>query len=127
MTKNSATALSKIIKKQRLKLGLGSRQLARLAHIDIATVVKYESGERSTNPNPIILGKLAKALELPLADLYAAAGYTHTSELPSMPVYLRAKYSKLPEEAHKELDSHLKDLQKRYGKDMKGPAPGEDE
>jgi hypothetical protein len=59
--------------------------------------------------------------------MYLLAGYSEPEDLPSLPVYLRAKYKKLPKEAHDELASHLKDLQKRYGVSGKGPKPGEDE
>jgi transcriptional regulator with XRE-family HTH domain len=126
-SKKPDNELGKTIKKQRIKLGLGIRELSRIAKIDDSTIVKYENGERSTNPNPKILEKLAKALQIPVADLYASAGYTHSKELPSPAIYFRTKYKHLPDEAHKELDKYIKDLHKRYPDAGKGPEPGEDE
>jgi transcriptional regulator with XRE-family HTH domain len=117
--------LAKLVKSRREKLGLSSRALGRLAGIDDSNIVRLEKGNQT--PTPENLAKLSRALELPLADLYHLAGYEVPGELPSPPIYFRTKYKHLPDEAHKELDKYIKDLQKRYPESGKGPEPGEDE
>jgi hypothetical protein len=71
-------------------------------------------------PSPATLSKLAKALELPLADLYHLAGYEVPGELPSAPIYFRTKYKNLPKEAHDELEAKVKEIEKKYSKDKNG-------
>ena len=59
-----------------------------------STIVRLEQG-RITSPSPAKLSRLATALHLSLADIYARAGYFVPDELPSFDAYLQAKYPEL--------------------------------
>jgi len=74
-----------------------------------------------------VLAKLARALQLSLADLYILAGYAVPQDLPSLSMYLRLKYRSMPQPAQDELAAYVRHLKERYGVSGEGPAPGEDE
>lgn len=120
----SIEELSELIRAKRVEMGLSHRKLEKLSGVDDAMILRVEQGKKM--PSPATLSKLAKALEIPSADLYHLAGYDVPGELPSMPVYLRTKYNNLPKEAQEELEAKLKELEKKHSKN-KGPAQGEDE
>ena len=67
---------------------------------------------------------MAAALGVPAGDLFAAADYLHTSDLPSLRPYMRAKYRDLPEEAVDELERYVTELTRRH---TSGPRDREDE
>jgi transcriptional regulator with XRE-family HTH domain len=123
---NSEAQLGQPIRQRREDLGLSQRQLGeRIGSTGSGTtIMRIESGEIA-NPRVDVLTALAEALDLPSADLFAAAGYAVPNELPSFRPYLRAKYQDLPPEAVTELEDTFADIAKRYG--TNGPAPGEDE
>lgn len=73
------------------------------------------------------LQALATALDLELADLYSAVGYSSAESLPSFTPYLRSKYGDLPAPAQAELAQSFQHIAHKYGYDANGPAPGEDE
>lgn len=102
------------------------RDLERLAGVDNGTIVRIEQGAFAA-PRPDKLSRIAEALRLPLADVFALAEYVVPDELPSLVPYLRAKYRALPAKAIAELERYFDDLAGRYGIDPAGPAPGEDE
>jgi hypothetical protein len=65
-------------------------------------------------PSPNTLTGIAAALEVPLQDLYALAGYETPKGLPSFRPYLRARYN-LPPEAIDQLESYFNFLRAQYG------------
>lgn len=126
MDKDQAKRLGALIKTKREAAGLSLRGLDRRTGIDNALISKMESG-LILEPSPDKLGRIADALNIPLADLYAMADYAAPKQLPSMRPYLRTKYRELPDEAAEQLDAYVQRLAKRHGVDLSGPAPGEDE
>lgn len=91
------------------------------------SVVDKAERDLAQQPSPTTLAKLAEALKLNLADVYAAAGYDAPSELPTFAPYLRSKYRDLPPAARAELEQSFARVAAKYGVAATGPAPGEDE
>lgn len=65
-------------------------------------------------PDPRNLARIADALDAPLEDIYALAGYTPAERLPGLKPYLRSKYH-LPPEAIEQLESYFTFLRNQYG------------
>jgi transcriptional regulator with XRE-family HTH domain len=108
--------LGSLLRQKREAAGLSTRSLGSKAGVDDSTIVRLEQGLRG-NPRPDILTKLAKALHLNLADVFALAGYAVPQELPNLPIYLRTKYRHLPQPARDELVTYMRHLYNRYGLD----------
>lgn len=126
MDEQQAKALGSRLRTRREELGLSARDLERMADVDNGTIVRIEQGAFAA-PRPDKLSRIAEALRLPLADVFALAEYVVPDELPTFAPYLRAKYRELPAKAVNELERYFDDLATRYGIDPAGPAPGEDE
>jgi transcriptional regulator with XRE-family HTH domain len=116
--------LGDTVRHRRELLGLSARELARRIGTTDTTVLRIESGA-SPNPHTDTLSALAEALDLPYADLFAAAGYAVPAQLPTFQPYLRTKYGELPPAAVAELEQHFAEIARRYG--TQGPLNGEDE
>lgn len=93
---NDATTpgLGSYIRRIRKAHGISIRELAVQAGIDSGGLARLENGKVS-NPRPDTLSALARALDIPFADLFAHAGYTAPRELPSVEPYLHTKYDRL--------------------------------
>jgi transcriptional regulator with XRE-family HTH domain len=113
--------LGKLVHDRRKERGLPLQAVADAAGTDAAYMYRLERGEYH-QPRPEILAGISKALAIPLANLYALAGYPITRELPDFEPYLRAK-TKLPEKAIHELQRVFEELQAQYG-DSSGPKRG---
>lgn len=120
------TQLSRLLKSRRQELGLSFGQLAEASGIVRGQLFKLEQGQVQ-KVQPAQLAALAEPLQLPLADLYAAAGFELPTELPSFTPYLRTRYRDLPPAAQAELERSFARIAQRYGYDPEGPQPGEDE
>jgi transcriptional regulator with XRE-family HTH domain len=83
--------LGSLLKSERERAGLTVRQLADAAGLVPSTVSRLETGFIAT-PRPDHLQKLARALDIDVEELYAAAGYLTPGGLPELRPYLRAKY-----------------------------------
>ncbi len=116
----------KYIQSQRTNARLSARGLCALSGIDIATLVRLEQG-KIKSPRLSTLTSLADALALPRADIFEVAGLSVPFDLPSLPAFLRSKYSALPELAVAEIDDYFQQTMQRHGLDLIGPRPGEDE
>lgn len=114
MNQDQAKELGKLLGQRRRELGLSKRRLAALTHMGDSTIVRLEQGG-ITSPSPAKLSRLATALHLSLADIFALAGYFVPGELPSFEVYLHTKYPALPKSGGLELLNHFKKLQVRHG------------
>ena len=114
MNQNQAKSLGQLLRRRRQEMRLSKRQLAALTYMRDSTIVRLEQG-LFTAPSPAKLAQLAVALRLPIADLFALAGYLVPDELPSFDAYLQAKYPALPRSAVVELLNHFKKLQVRHG------------
>lgn len=131
MNTPNATAnnsLAELLARTRKAAGLSLGQIEQATGIPKTNLHKLEQGQIRT-PNPTVLPALARVLDIPLADLYAAAGYEQPKTLPTFTPYLRSKYKGLPDEARAELADAFDRITSKYGYDpsASGPAPGQDE
>jgi transcriptional regulator with XRE-family HTH domain len=105
--------LGKLIQQRRTSAGLSLRELAGQTNTDAPYLLRLERGEYR-QPSMPILEALSRALEIPIADLQALAGYRVASQLPAFEPYLRAT-TELPENAIDELQKYFDMLSERYG------------
>lgn len=126
MNEEQARQFGAYVKNHRLRMKMSGRELARAAGIDTATLVRLEQG-RYRVPRPETLKGIARALELPLADVFTLAEYVSAYDLPTLAPYLRAKYSDLPGDAVKAVNDYFERIAAEYGLDVTGPGLGEDE
>lgn len=126
MDQEQARELGQRLRQRREQLGLSLRDLAERADTTHTTIVRLEQGAYDA-PAPDKLSRIAEALGLSLADVYALADYSVPSELPSFRPYLRSKYRGLPAPAVEELERSFLRVAKRHGLALDGPKPGEDE
>lgn len=121
-----AKTLGRLLRARREELGLSSRQLAERAAMDDATIVRIEQGAFAA-PRPDKLSRIAEALGLSLADVFALADYAVPDDLPSFQPYLRSKYRDMPREAVDDLSKAFERIVRKHGYDADGPRDGEDE
>jgi transcriptional regulator with XRE-family HTH domain len=126
LTQNQAATIARLLRNQREMLGMSMREVARAAQLNVATISEIESGI-NLSPLPETLKAIARALDLPVSDLYAAADWLPHGELPTFAPYLRAKYSDMPESAVSELATDFDRLAEKYGVSANGPTDGQDE
>ena len=127
MNPNEAKRLGTYIRKARERAGLSQLALSRAVGKDSNTqILRLERGENLA-PGPEFLAAIAKVLGLDVFDVYERAGYTERTDLPTLPVYLRAKYGDLPEDAASAITAYAERLARKHGVELAGPAPGEDE
>ena len=126
MNPQQAKVLGERLRARREELRLSLRDLERETGVDNATIARIEQGAFAA-PRPDKLSRIADALDLSLADVFALAEYVVPDELPSFTPYLRSKYSDLPAPAVEELERSFQRITKRHGFDPQGPAIGEDE
>lgn len=92
------------------------RGLAAAAKVDATALSRIERG-LVVSPDPRTLYRLARALDVEVANLYEEAGY----DLPGFAPYLRAKYD-LPDEAVAQLEAHFELINERYQHEKGGPS-----
>ena len=126
MHPDQAVRFGAYIRQARQAKGLSSRALARAVGVNDATIVRIEQGAIEA-PRPNVLSAIARALELPLSDVFAMDDYVTPKDLPTFAPYLRAKYGDLPGEAVEQLQQSFERIATQYGYERRGPAPGEDE
>jgi transcriptional regulator with XRE-family HTH domain len=119
VNQEQAEELGKLLRERRQELGLSTHQLGAQIGVRQSTILRVEHG-RFASPRPAKLARIAEALNLELADVYARAGYLVPDGLPSFEPYLAAKYRNLPETAVTELVGHFDELAARHGVD---PVP----
>jgi transcriptional regulator with XRE-family HTH domain len=124
-TPNGPT-LGSILKRRREDLNLSYGRLHAATGIGKSQLYALEH-DRVQKASAVQLKTLADALEMPLSDLYAAAGLPLPVDLPTFSPYLRAKYRGLPESAQHELQRSFERIASKYGYDPDGPQPGQDE
>lgn len=125
MNQNTAHQIGGYVKRLRQEQKLGVRGLASKAGLNSGELSRIENGNR--HPRPDTLKALAAALDVPLADMFATAGYTIPYDLPSMAPYLHARYGHLPEETRNAVNEYLERLIDEHGLDPDGPTELEDE
>lgn len=126
MDEQQAKNLGKVLRDRREALGLSLRQLSKIAEMPDVTILRFERGDHAA-PAPDKLARLASALGLSLADIYALADYAVPADLPSFTPYLRTKYRDLPNEDVEAIERYAQKLAKKHGVSLSGPSPGEDE
>jgi len=114
MDKDEARRFGHVLKRRRVELGLSTHDLGKLVGTRNSTIMRIEQGAFAA-PRPDKLARIAEALRLSLADVFARAGYVVPKELPSFREYLAARYRELPEGAAGELARLFDDLMMRHG------------
>lgn len=109
---NEMERLGKHVRQLREAEGLSVRGLAARAQVDATWLSRLEHSTYAS-PDPRSLYKLARALDIEVAELYLTAGYSDGRGLPGFAPYLRAKYD-LPPEAIDQLAAHFELIQERY-------------
>lgn len=123
---HQAKELGRQLRARREALGLSTRQLAEQADMNDATIVRIEQGAFAA-PRPDKLSRIAEALGLSLADVFALAEYAVPGDLPSFQPYLRSKYRDMPTEAVDDLNKAFERIIRKHGYQPDGPRDGEDE
>ncbi len=126
MDDKQAKQLGALLRHKREARGLSTRALGKLTSVDAVTIQRFELGTIGA-PAPDKLARIAEALGLSLADVYAHAGYAVPTELPNFTPYLRTKYGTLPDEDVEAIERYAARLAKKHGVSLSGPALGEDE
>jgi transcriptional regulator with XRE-family HTH domain len=113
-------AMGEHIRRLRATQGLGLRETARKAGVDPTWLSRLEQGVY-VSPDPRSIGKVARALDVDVEELYVVAGLATGQGLPGFAPYLRAKYD-LPAEAVAQLEAHFQLLNEKY--QPKGESDG---
>jgi transcriptional regulator with XRE-family HTH domain len=114
-------ALGKLIARERVRQGLSLETLGNAAGGNRSTIMRLERGTFA-HPDPDKLQRIARALGLHAADLFALAGYRPSDDLPSLVPYLEAKHGNgLSASDRKELE---RDLKRRLEKRRRGGRRG---
>jgi transcriptional regulator with XRE-family HTH domain len=100
------------VQRLRKERHLSIRRLAAKAKVDFSYVSRIEHGLVGS-PTARQLWKIARALEIEVADLYSEAGFVDAHGLPGFEPYLRAKYH-LPDEAIEQLQAHFALINDKY-------------
>lgn len=127
MTPEQAIVFGTKLREARDAFPLTLRALSELTGIDNGLLSRIESGAIQ-NPNPEKLTRIAEAMNLQLADVYAWAHYTVPSQLPNPGPYLRTKFREVPEDVMAALTAEVAAVLAKHGVlPSDGPMPGEDE
>ena len=120
-----AARLGQLIRARREQAGMTIRDLADDADMNFATVSRIEQGKFAT-PGHDKLARIAKALGLNTADIFALADYTVPADLPSFEPYLRSKYQDMPAAAIDELTASFQRIIKKHSYTAQGPQDGDE-
>lgn len=123
MTEDERQALADLLRTRRQELGISASELARRAGVDKGLLTLLDQ-RKIAQPRVDTIQALARALEIPLADVYAATNWLPEGSLPSLRPYMRLKYDDLPDEAVAEIERFINRLSRKY---KRGPGIGEDE
>jgi transcriptional regulator with XRE-family HTH domain len=99
---SEVSLLGSLLKKEREASGLSQTRLAVEIGVSRPYLSRLEQGSYA-NPSPVLLMRIAKRLNIPLADLYALTGCLLPDELPDYEAYLRAKHPSWPDAVIQEL------------------------
>jgi transcriptional regulator with XRE-family HTH domain len=119
-----AQELGRYLRTRREELGLSAKGLARQVGLPDSTVVRLEQGLFAA-PRPDKLSRIAEALGLSLADVFAFAEYVVPGDLPSFHPYLVSKYPDMPQGAINELLSEFDRITHEYDYALEGAKEGE--
>jgi transcriptional regulator with XRE-family HTH domain len=122
MKPDQALQLGRVLKARREARGLSTHRLARATEMDQATIVRLEAGS-IVAPRPDKLSRLAQALGISGADVFAMADYTVPADLPSLRPYLHTRYRGLLAEDIDKIEAYVGRLAKKRGFDLAEPVP----
>jgi transcriptional regulator with XRE-family HTH domain len=108
----SAARLGVYVQQLRRERTLTVRSLAARAGVDYSWISRLERG-RIGSPDARHLYRIARALDVEVADLYLEAGFGDAHGLPGFGPYLRAKYH-LPPDAVAQLEAHFALINEKY-------------
>ena len=108
----ASARLGAYVQQLRQERALGVRGLASRAKVDASWLSRLEHG-RIASPDARSLWRIARALDVEVADLYLEAGFGDAHGLPGFGPYLRAKYH-LPAEAVAQLEAHFALINDKY-------------
>jgi transcriptional regulator with XRE-family HTH domain len=111
-TNEASAKLGAYVQRLRLERTLSVRGLAARAKVDFSWLSRLERG-RIASPDARSLWRVARALEVEVADMYLEAGFGDAHGLPGFGPYLRAKYH-LPQEAVDQLEAHFALINEKY-------------
>lgn len=106
MTEEVAQALGTYIRRFREDKEWGVREVARRAGLDPAVIVHLESG-KARHPRIDTLTSLARAFEVPLAEMLVHAGQAEPCGMPCIGTHLRLCYGHLPETVIREIEGYM--------------------
>jgi transcriptional regulator with XRE-family HTH domain len=112
MNEKEAREFGAMLRERRESLGLTTRQAAKQAQILHTTLVRIEQGQTAA-PRPDKLARLATVLGFTPGELFASVGYVHSTDLPDIRIYLKAKYPDLPEATIDRLGEQVDQLTKK--------------
>lgn len=115
-----------LVRKERIAQHLSAQTVADRAGINKSTLIRIENGDIA-NPTVDSLKHIGDVLDIPVADLYTAAGWLPSSQLPTPAIYLKAKFKHLPPSAIAEIETHIERIAATHDRAASGPQPGEDE
>ena len=102
-------SLGHLIREQRQARGLSQRALARATGLQNSTIMRLEVGSLE-RPDPLVLQRIARALNTELEDYYLLGDYPLPRGLPEVGVYMRTKYQLSDEEVaqvNKIIEQHM--------------------
>lgn len=105
--------LTQLLIDGRIAAGLARNEAAQRIGVSPAYLGRLERGEYF-NPSPRILVAAAEVYEMPQADLFEAAGYLASSELPTLASYLHATCEGLSDSAIGEIIDFCDFVKKRH-------------
>src|SRR6266702_8903233 len=121
----SAARLGAYVQRLRSGRSLTVRALAARAKVDYSWISRLERG-RMNSPDARYLYRIARALDVEVADMYLEAGFGDARGLPGFGPYLRAKYH-LPQEAVAQLEAHFALINEKYRTTVNGGAASNSE
>lgn len=121
MSPSKSKQLGRLVRQQREAQGLSIRELAQKARMNHSLIGFIETGERPATTDAI--RKLARALRVPIEDLFALSDHMLTETLPDFEPYLRAKFA-LPDSAIRKLRADFDALLEQSKRRKKGGRDG---
>jgi len=118
----ASARLGAYVQQLRSERTLGVRGLAVRAKVDPSWLSRLEHG-RIGSPDARSLWRIARALDVEVADIYLEAGFGDAHGLPGFGPYLRAKYH-LPQEAVAQLEAHFALINEKYHADQQTDEVG---
>lgn len=103
----TASRLGSHLKQARNSKKLSLLQLSKIALVPKSTIGHIENGT-IRRPRIEVLQALAKALELPVGDLYLLADHYPPDLLPEFPSYVASRHPELTAESINQLERHLR-------------------